>query len=134
MQQNISGVEKINAEASHPPGMAGSCLIAGTSAQSSQGSSGQHRAAAQALAESKCIKAAEAWAGGCPGWAGSPGRGSRAGSSWCHCTGRSTILFLQITCCMGLPEVCWDFPVGWGLLLLLNCSPKADGAYEMQKI
>lgn len=37
-------------------------------------------------------------------------------------------------CYMGPPNEYWDFPVGWGLLLLLNCSPKADGACEMLKI
>lgn len=44
-------------------------------------------------------------------------------------------VFLQITCYMGLPSVCWDFPVGWGSLLLLkNCSPKAEGACETLEI
>lgn len=35
---------------------------------------------------------------------------------------------------MGPPNEYWDFPVGWGLLLLLNCFPKADGGCEMLKI
>lgn len=74
------------------------------------------------------------WAGGCLGWAGRPlGEGvERTLHSAIAWAGPQALL--QITCYMGLPNVCWDFPVGWGSLLLLNCSPKAEGACETLEI
>lgn len=82
----------------------------------------------RALAESECGNAAD----GCgqeaaPGWAGCPpGEGAERtlhrAIAWA-----GPQAFLQITCSMGLPNECWDFPAGWGSLLLLNCSPKAEG-------
>lgn len=41
---------------------------------------------------------------------------------------------LQVTCFMGLPNASWGFPAGWGSLLLLNCSPKAECACETLEI
>lgn len=88
-----------------------------------------------ALAESECGNAVDACGQEAAlGWAGRPlGEGAertlhgaiaRAGPQ----------AFLQITCYMGLPNVCWDFPVGWGSILLLNFSPKAEGACETLEI
>jgi len=88
-----------------------------------------------ALAESECGNAMdECEQEAAPVWAGCP-LGERAEQTLHGTTAwAGPQVFFQITCYMGFPNVCWDFPVGWSSLLLLNCSPKEEGACETLEI